>query len=107
DDGVAGVVNHFDWSAVPSPQSSGGLFPVSLVARDAFGNSVNFGGTVQIAARLADSGISIGSGMASWAHPISTFFRTGRSQVIYLATELGGPRQLTGLALNVTAAPGQ
>ena len=39
DDTAAGQLDHFEWSAVPSPQYANLTFPVTLTARDAF-NSV-------------------------------------------------------------------
>ena len=108
DDGTPGVPQHFDWSNVPSPQSSGWPFPVSLTARDGFGNvASNFAGTVQISARVPSPDVTVGTGESSSARPLSAFFRSARSQVIYLANELGPARQFTSLALNVITPPGQ
>jgi len=108
DDSAPGVLNHFGWSTVPSPQTSSAPFAVSLAARDAFGDIVSsFNGTARIMGRFTDPDIFVGSGVGSSAHPMSTFFRSGRSQVIYRSTELGPAHDFTSLALNVATAPGQ
>lgn len=108
DDGKPGFLNHFDWSNVPSPQAPATPFPVSLAARDAFGNTVtSFNGLARISGRVVEPVISVGSGSASSAHPMSAFFRIGRTQVIYLASELGQASQFTSLALQIAAPPGQ
>lgn len=41
DDGVAGRLDHFDWSVIPSPQVLNTPFPVNITARDALGNVVS------------------------------------------------------------------
>jgi hypothetical protein len=46
-DAVASGIDHFVWSAIPSPECMGPLFPVTITAKDANNNTVTtFGGTV-------------------------------------------------------------
>jgi hypothetical protein len=46
-DAVASGIDHFVWSAIPSPECMGPLVPVTITAKDANNNTVtNFGGTV-------------------------------------------------------------
>jgi beta-lactam-binding protein with PASTA domain len=58
-----------------------------------------------IGASAAD--ITIGTGTYSWSYPLYTYYHDARTQTIYYASEIGGPKQLTSLALNVTTRPGQ
>src|SRR3989442_721280 len=38
DDAVPGRLHHFDWSLIPSPQVQAKAFPVTITARDYFGD---------------------------------------------------------------------
>jgi len=51
--------------------------------------------------------VTIGSGTDSWYFPMSTWYEDGRTQVIYLASEVGTSGAITSLALDVTTLPGQ
>lgn len=51
--------------------------------------------------------ISIGTGSLAWDYPMHTYYHDSRTQVIYLASEIGWPGYLSSLALNVTTLPGQ
>jgi hypothetical protein len=51
--------------------------------------------------------ITVGTGTSTWNYPLSTFYHDGRTQTIYLASEIGGAKTLTSLALDVTTLPGQ
>ena len=55
----------------------------------------------------ADTTVTIGSGTESFSVPMLTFWMQGRTQVIYLASEIGTAGNITSLALDVTTAPGQ
>jgi|GEM_PF-1147126 len=58
---VAGAgVSRFEFSAVPSPRTAGTGFPVTITARDAFGNvSQSFNGTVPLSAASGSSPVVI------------------------------------------------
>lgn len=108
-DVVVGPIDHFEWSAVPSPNTRDQFFPVTITAKDA-GNNVadSFTGTAALKA-LPDLPTSsdIGTGTGSFSNPMNTGYHDARTQVIYLASELGGAGPISGLALNVITLPGQ
>jgi len=51
--------------------------------------------------------ITIGTGTGSWDYPMHTYYHDSRTQVIYLAEEIGIPCEITALALYVETPPGQ
>ncbi|MCL6629146.1 MAG: hypothetical protein K6U00_06065, partial [Armatimonadetes bacterium] len=52
--------------------------------------------------------ITIGTGTSTWEYPLATYYHDARTQIIYLASELGSTAwQIKGLALDVTRVPGQ
>ncbi len=51
--------------------------------------------------------VSIGAGKISWAHPMSTSYQDARTQVIYLASEIGKAGKFIDLSLEITTVPGQ
>lgn len=51
--------------------------------------------------------IDIGTGTTAWEYPMYTYREDSRTQVIYLASEIGWQGTLNALALNVTKVPGQ
>lgn len=50
DDAGAGALDHFEWSAIPSPQTTGRVFNVTISARDGLGALVPFSGAVSLTA---------------------------------------------------------
>ena len=50
---------------------------------------------------------TIGSGTSSWDYPMYTLRHDSRTQVIYLASEIGSAGLISSLRLNVTFVPGQ
>src|SRR5258706_8712772 len=60
-----------------------------------------------MSARVLAMDTSVGQGARTFVHPFASFFRKGRSQVIYLVNELGPARQLAALGLEVVNPPGQ
>jgi hypothetical protein len=50
---------------------------------------------------------SIGGGKIGWLYPICTGFEVARTQVIYLASEIGKAGNIADLSLEVTMVPGQ
>ena len=99
----------FGWSAVASPRTQDTYFGTTVTAQDVAGNAITaFNGTATLAAQIpANTQVDIGAGTTAWSFPLDTFYHDARTQVIYLASELGGPRRITSLALNVAALPGQ
>jgi hypothetical protein len=53
------------------------------------------------------SATTIGTGTGEWSYPLSTSYHDNRTQVIYLASELGPARRITAVALDGTSVPGQ
>jgi len=50
---------------------------------------------------------TIGADTWEWTSPMHTHWEDERTQIIYLAGEIGSVRQITSLALDVTTVPGQ
>ena len=84
---------------------------------DAFGFKANDGGTApdggdsNIATISIDVTssvvVTIGTGASTWDHPMYTFWHDSRTQVIYLASEIGVSGTISDLALDVQTVPGQ
>jgi len=101
-------LDHFDWSTIPSPQYANVPFTVTLTARD--GRDTLFPGfseSVALTALARSQEMTVGAGTNIWENPLGTLFHDGRTQIIYLAGELGGAGLISALALDVTAVPGQ
>ena len=103
----SGVVDHFNWAPLVSPQTAGVPFSVIVVAQDtnnatvtAFGGSVSLGG-------LTNRSAAIGTGTSAADTPLKTTYDDVRTGAIYLTNEVGRAGWITALALNVSAVPGQ
>ncbi|MBN2182572.1 MAG: C10 family peptidase [Sedimentisphaerales bacterium] len=48
---------------------------------------------------------TIGDGTTEWDHPLYTYFHDSRTQVIYLADEIGAAGAINSLALNIVSVP--
>jgi hypothetical protein len=95
----------FNFSTIASPQYVAAPFPVTLKATDATGAvAASFTGTVQLSA-VTD--LPVGTGTVHWQYPMATNYHDARTQVIYLASQIGRAATLTGLSLYVGARPGQ
>jgi subtilisin family serine protease len=53
------------------------------------------------------TGAAIGTGTSNWSYPMHTANHDSRTQVIYLASEIGTGGLITNLSLNVITIPGQ
>jgi carboxypeptidase D len=107
---VSGAMDHFAFGPVPSPQYANYPVPVTITAQDVNNYTVaGYTGTAGLwgQASSATSTVSVGTGAGTWNNPLHTSWHDSRTQVIYLAGELGGARHFTSLALNVTTLPGQ
>jgi hypothetical protein len=51
--------------------------------------------------------VTIGVGTSGWEYPIHTYFEDSRTQVIYLADEIGSAGMIMALALDIETAPEQ
>ncbi len=104
---TARPASQFAWSTILSPQQNGTPFGVTLTAQDALGETVTaFSGTATLSGRVSATG-EVGTASTTWNYPMSTYYEDARTQVIYLQSDLGGAATLDGLALNVSAVPGQ
>jgi hypothetical protein len=54
-----------------------------------------------------DTVATIGVGTGTWNYPLRTGYHDARTQVIYLASEIGGAGTITSVALDVSTIPGQ
>ena len=104
----AGPVAGFQWSTIPSSAYQGVSFPVTVTATDAHGYTASsYNGTVGLGGYTAPTTVTDGTGTYTSSLPLDTSYEQVRTQVIYEASELGGPGLITGLALNVGGIPGQ
>jgi hypothetical protein len=106
------LLDHFAWSLLASPQYVGQPMAAQLIAQDAenmtvfrFTNTVSLAGL--IAGGVVNTNIGIGAGTSSATYPMGAWYHDQRTQVIYLANEIGGACSITSLAVNVTTIPGQ
>lgn len=53
------------------------------------------------------SPVSIGTGTVSWEYPLFTYYHDSRTQVIYLASEIGRAGNISALSINVLSVPPQ
>jgi len=100
-------ISAFVWNAIASPQTSNVAFPVTLRAVDSGGNTVHgFTGTANLSA-ASGAPVAIGNGAVNWNFPFYTYYHDSRTQVIYLASEIGSAGRINSLQLDVTGLPGQ
>lgn len=97
----------FTISPIPSPQRAVQPFPVTITAVDQAGGTVTgFTGSAMLRGVVRAPGLTIGSGTSQSSSTINTSTEGSRIQFIFLATELGSAKPLTGLSLNVGSLPG-
>ncbi len=105
---AAGSIDHFAWVREPSAVFTRRERLAEIEARDQFDNiATNFTDHVKISGHANLPTETIGIGSEVWDLPLGGFFPVVRVQSIYLASEIGGPRMLTGIALNVKDPPGE
>ena len=108
DDGLPGVLDHFDWSLFDPVQVAGQPFQAMVAARDYFGDTVtNFNDFVRLTGREGGLDQAVGTGTRDWNIPFGTGHHDARAQCIFLASEVGGPNLIRGLAFNFLRTPGQ
>ncbi len=102
-----GPVHHYTWSNIASPQIAGRPFTATLTAADFQGNPIpTQTGYVLLSGPSQQRAIGPPSGTSS-AFPLATNVHDERTQVVYLASELGTAALLYSLSLNVVTPPGQ
>lgn len=100
-----GTLDHFNWSPIGSTQTAYAPFAATITARDNVDRIVTgFSGTPTISACIETTS-SIGTGTGTSYVPLSTYDAEGRSQSIYLQSELGAATTLKGIMLDVTTVP--
>jgi hypothetical protein len=103
-----GPLASFNWNSIPSPQTAGVPFPVSIQAKDANNLTItDFAKTVTLAGMGPARNLIVGTGTSSSDYPMSAANQDARTQVIYLTNELGRACVIQALALNVSTLPGQ
>jgi len=102
---VAGSIDRFVWDAVASPQTVDTPFTATVRAVNAAGVTVTgFNGLANLSAGISSEDAPIGTGTSVYSQVLITSTHDSRTQVIYLASELAGPKRITALALNINGA---
>jgi subtilisin family serine protease len=99
-------LDHFTWDPVADPQLIGAEIPVQVSARDANGTLIpQFDGTVDLSASGTGgvSNVDIGSGTFNAAHVLRSGYTEGRTQMIYMADEVGGAGNIVKMGLDFAA----
>jgi hypothetical protein len=100
-------IDHFTWSPIDSPQPFGASFTASIMALDASNQTaIGFTGTAQLSGMMTRT-LAVGSGTSTTIYPLAASSDDARTQIIFLANEVGSAGWLTGLALDVKTTPGQ
>lgn len=105
-----GPMDRFVFDPIGAVQYAGVPFPVTVRARDAFGNDVlSYADSASLATDTGGSvsEVSIGSGTSLANVPLGTGSHDCRAQVIHTPAELGGADFLNSLAIHVGSLPGQ
>lgn len=113
-----GEWRYLEWSGIATTDQGFGQTISDLVANSKYYFSVraeNSAGrtawSIEREFRTASDGncntIAIGTGTSEWGYPMHTSWHDSRTQVIYLAGEIGNSGPITSLALDVVTPPGQ
>lgn len=96
-----GGLSRFDWSALSGPQLVESPVTATVTARDAASNTLtSYTGPANLKAFNTTANLTIGAGTLSWSTPLGSLAHA-RTQSLYLQSEMGAARRLTGLALNI------
>lgn len=97
-----GPLDHFTWSTIASPQTMDMPFNAAITAQDVGNNPVtSFAGAANLSAVVSVSNPAIGAGTGTWIMPFYGSYAKARTQVIYLASEMGGAARLSSVSLYV------
>ena len=105
---IPNLADHVEISPFRIPPATNVPFAVSVVARDPLGAvATNFSGPVALetVADVVNPGLTVGKPLASFAFLLRTAYRTVRTQVIYPAAQMGGPRTIDRISLHVAEHP--
>ncbi|MDZ4405532.1 M36 family metallopeptidase [Prosthecobacter sp.] len=96
-----GGLSRFDWSALSGPQLVESPVTATVTAKDAASNTLaSYTGPANLKAFNTTADLTIGAGTLSWSTPLGSSAHA-RTQSLYLQSEMGAARRLTGLALNI------
>ena len=105
---VVGAVDHLVWDTIAATQYAGIPFTATVKAVDVNGYLVSsYTDTATLSANDGAADSVTGTGTSSWNFPLYTYYHDARTQVIYLASELGGAGVINSLSLYVVTVPGQ
>lgn len=96
----------FAFSGLPSTAAAGTPFNASITARTSRGTTATgYSGLATLAATIPASDWTMAAGTGTWTFPFNAGYIGGaRTQAIYLPSEVGGAKRLTGLSFNVTTS---
>ncbi len=104
------LTDHVEIAPFRIPPATNIPFAFTLTARDPLGAvATNFAGPVSLEtiADIVNPGLTVGAPRADYSFLLRTDYRTVRTQVIYPASVMGGPRSFDQLSLHVATAPTQ
>ncbi len=103
---VGGLIDRFEWNAIPASQTLDTPFTATVRAVESSGaTATGFNGIARLFVLAASANPVIGSGSTTSSNTISTYQHDSRCDLLYTAAELAGEARLTALALNVTSVP--
>jgi ELWxxDGT repeat protein len=104
-----GAFHHFAFGNITSPKTAGTPFSTTITAQDIANNTVtSFASTATLSGATSPLTTNVGSGTSGTSVlPLYTYYHDQRTQCIYLQSEIGGAKAISGLALNITTVPGQ
>lgn len=103
-----GPLHHFVWDPTPAAVALGVPFPVRVTAVDEYDIPLaRYESQTPFTAQLKQPESTTGTGTYPWTFPLATNYHDARSQMIYTPAEAGPAGQLTALAIEVNAPPGQ
>jgi hypothetical protein len=103
-----GSMHHFAFSAIDSPQAANQPFAITVSARDAHGFLVsNYSGQAELSCHTAAPYVTLGGGATTDDFLLDCSLSDCRTQCIYWPEEIGGPRTISGLGIEVATAPGK
>ena len=98
----------FSFDPIPSPQAVGVPIDVTIAAVDSRGDTVTaFTDGVDLTGMIGVGDITVGDGTSTGSSPLYAYSHDARTQVIYLASEIGSAGTIMALSLDVATVPGQ
>jgi len=105
--GSSPVLHRFTWDAIPARQGVNLPFPVTVTARDNYGAVMtDFTGTADLSGHVGPlDEAAVGTDTMPSFYPMGTYYEDERTQVIYLADEIGAAGRILSLSLDVETLP--